>query len=90
MAEEERPAHGPDEDNVIAFPTIAVRSARQSQPAQEILKDAYEAREDADAVLICVIRKDGTIEFGCSNMPIGRAVWMATYMRLRIEKEMAV
>lgn len=90
MAEEECGSRGPDEDNVISFPTIGVRAARQSQAAQEVIKDAYESREDADAVIIAVIRKDGTVEFGCSNMAIGRAVWLATYMRLRIEKEMAV
>lgn len=89
MAEEEPPAR-PHEDNVIAFPTLDVRAARRSQAAQEVIKDLYESRETADAVITAVIRTDGGVEFGCSNMTIARAIWLATYLRLRIEKEMAV
>lgn len=90
MAEEERGSRGPQEGNVIAFPTLDVRAARTSQAAQEVIKDLYESRETADAVITAVVRKDGGVEFGCSNMTITRAVWLATYLRLRIEKEMAV
>lgn len=90
MAEEERPPHGPDEDNVIHFPTVMARQARESQPAQEVIKDMYENREGVNAVLIAAIRDDGTVDFGLSNMAIGRAIWLATYIRLRIEKEMHV
>jgi hypothetical protein len=89
MAEEERPS-GPSENNVISFPTIDVRAARQSQPVQEVIKDLYESRETADTILVAVIRKDGGVEFGCSQMPIARAIWLATYLRLRVEKEMEV
>lgn len=90
MAEEERPPREPHEDNVIAFPTLDVRGARQSQATQEVIKDLYESRETAEAVIVAVIRKDGGVEFGCSNMTIARAVWLSTYLRLRIEKEMEV
>lgn len=75
---------------MIAFPTLDVRGARASQPTQEVIKDLYESRDSADSILVAVIRKDGGVEFGCSSMPIARAVWMATYLRLRIEKEMEV
>lgn len=89
MAEEERPS-SPLEGNVIAFPTIQTRAARQSQAAQEVIKAVYESREDVAAVLVALIREDGSVDFGCSNMPISRAVWMATYLRMRVEKEMSV
>lgn len=75
---------------MIAFPTLDARGARQSQPVQEVIKDLYESRDSADAILVTVIRKDGGVEFGCSSMPIARALWMATYLRLRVEKEMEV